>query len=84
MSRLYLHCALCSRRQADGLISGAAWGRLRLPDGIELERPELAGTNLRACPTCIQRHQDWHDRLLVALGVADNGAGPSPTLPANS
>ena len=35
MSRLYLVCAVCSRRQADGLISGAAWGRAELPPGAE-------------------------------------------------
>jgi hypothetical protein len=84
MSRLYLQCALCSRRQADGLISGAAWGRLRLPDGTEVAHPVLAGTNLRACPTCIQRHPDWHDRLLAALGISQNGSGPPPTGAANS
>jgi hypothetical protein len=81
MSRLYLRCAICSRQQADGLISGAAWGRLELPAGVEVEHPALRGTTLRACPTCIGRHPDWQDRLLSALGLApgfDLRAGAAP------
>jgi hypothetical protein len=34
------------------------------------ERPALRGAKLRACPTCIQRHPDWQERMLVVLGVA--------------
>lgn len=75
MSRLYLHCTICSRKQADGLISGAAWGRLQLPPGAEAANPGLAGAALRACPTCIQRHPDWHERLLSSFGL-----GPDPQL----
>jgi hypothetical protein len=66
---LYLHCVICSRKQADGLISGAAWGRLELPDGIEVEHPSLTGANLRACPQCIARHPDWKREMLVSLGL---------------
>jgi hypothetical protein len=73
MSRLYLHCAICSRKQADGLLSGAAWGRVELPAGTSVEHPALSGTTLRACPTCIGRHPDWQDRVLLALGL-----GPGP------
>jgi hypothetical protein len=69
MSRLYLRCALCSRQQADGLISGAAWGRLELPPGAVVEHPALRGTTLRACPKCIQRHPSWQAELLVSLGL---------------
>ena len=69
MSRLYLRCAICNRQQADGLLSGAAWGRLELPPGTEIEHPALRGAAFRACPTCIQRHPDWQSELLVSLGA---------------
>lgn len=69
MSRLYLRCALCSRQQADGLISSAMWGRLDLPPGVEVDHPALKGSTLRACPSCVSRQPDWQERLLVALGV---------------
>jgi hypothetical protein len=74
MSRLYLHCALCSRKQAEGLISGAAWGRFEVPHDAELEHPAYRGTTLRACPACVQRHPDWRERLLIALGLSSDGA----------
>jgi len=73
MSRLYLRCALCSRQQADGLISGAAWGRLELPAGLEVEHPALKGSTFRCCPACIVRHPSWEDELLTSLGVSRNG-----------
>jgi len=69
MSRLYLRCAICSRQQAEGLISGAAWGRLELPPGAEIDHPALRGSHLRACPTCIGRHPNWQQELLAALGL---------------
>ena len=69
MSRLYLHCAICSRQQADGLISGAAWGRLELPPGAEIEHPALKGSMFRVCPTCMQRHPDWEESLLESFGL---------------
>jgi hypothetical protein len=53
MSRLYLSCGLCGRKQADGLLSRGYWGHV-----------ELGGGNaLRACPTCKQQHADWETRL---------------------
>jgi hypothetical protein len=70
MSRLYLVCAVCSRRQADGLISGAAWGRLELPRGVEVEHPALKGSHFRCCPSCVQRHPDWQESLLASLGLS--------------
>jgi hypothetical protein len=76
MARLYLHCALCSRKQAEGLISGAAWGRFDVPDDAQIEHPAYRGTTLRACPTCIQRHTDWRERLLTALGLSNDGVQP--------
>jgi hypothetical protein len=69
MSRLYLRCAICSRQQADGLISSAMWGRLDLPVGVEVEHPALKGSTLRACPSCVSRHPNWQDHVLAALGV---------------
>jgi hypothetical protein len=70
MSRLYLVCAICSRRQADGLISGAAWGRLELPPDTQVEHPALKGSHFRCCPSCVQRHPDWERELLASLGLA--------------
>ncbi len=70
MSRLYLVCAVCSRRQADGLISGAAWGRLELPPGTEVEHPALKGSLFRCCPSCAQRHPDWQESLLASFGLS--------------
>jgi hypothetical protein len=78
MSRLYLHCALCSRKQADGLISGAAWGRFDVPHDAEIEHTAYRGTTLRACPTCVQRHPDWQEQLLTALGLSDAGGRYRP------
>ncbi|CAN5369304.1 hypothetical protein BH20ACT13_BH20ACT13_16550 [soil metagenome] len=75
MSRLYLRCALCSRQQAEGLISGAGWGRLELPPGAQVEHPALNGSTLRACPSCMSRDPHWHDRVLGALELTP-GFGP--------
>jgi len=69
MSRLYLLCVICSRQQADGLISGAAWGRLELPPGSEIEHPALKGSTFRCCPTCAERHPDWKESVLSSLGL---------------
>jgi hypothetical protein len=69
MSRLYLRCAICSRQQAEGLLSSAMWGRLELPAGVVVDHPALAGSTLRACPTCVARDPVWHERLLVAFGI---------------
>jgi hypothetical protein len=76
MSRLYLRCVVCSRQQADGLISGASWGRLELPNGVAVEHPALSGTTLRACPACISGDPDWQTRVLAALGLP-HGHGPA-------
>lgn len=71
MARLYLRCAICDRQQADGLLSGAAWPRLEVPAGAVADHPALSGSLVRACPTCVQRHPDWQDRVLRALGFSD-------------
>lgn len=60
MSRLFLHCLLCGRKQADGLLSRGYWGHLEV----------APGTVLRACPTCKQQHRDWEDRLRAQAGQA--------------
>jgi len=72
VSRLYLHCVICSRKQADGLISGAAWGRLELPAGASVDHPAVNGSTLRACPSCIDRHPDWQQNVLSALGLGSS------------
>jgi hypothetical protein len=58
MSRLYLHCGLCGRKQADGLLSRGFWGHL-----------EAGSQALCACPTCKQS-ADWETRLLATLPSA--------------
>ena len=73
MSRLYLVCVVCTRQQADGLLSGAAWGKLELPEGAEVEHPALKGSHFRCCPSCVQRHPEWQEELLFSLGLSENG-----------
>jgi hypothetical protein len=73
MSRLYLRCVICSRQQAEGLISGAAWGRLELPAGAAIDHPALVGSTLRACPSCCTSHPDWQHKVLGSLGVGPAG-----------
>ena len=67
---LYLHCVICSRKQADGLISGAAWGRLELPAGVQVDHPGLNGSTLRACPSCMSENPDWQSSVLRSLGYS--------------
>jgi hypothetical protein len=73
MSRLYLRCVICSRQQAEGLISGAAWGRLELPAGASVEHPALKGSTFRACPSCCSNQPDWQSRVLTSLGLGAGG-----------
>ena len=67
MSRLFLHCALCGRKQADGLLSRGYWGHLDVG----------GGRTLRACPTCKVQNADWESRLREVAAP-----GPAPTTPA--
>jgi hypothetical protein len=69
MSRLYLVCAICSRRQADGLLSGAAWGRLELPPGTTIEHPAVKGTTVLSCPSCVNGDTRWRETVLLAIGL---------------
>jgi hypothetical protein len=57
MSRLFLHCVLCGRRQADGLLSRGAWGHLEVGDG----------RTLCACPKCKVQYSDWQERVRVSI-----------------
>ncbi len=52
MSPLYLECALCGRKQADGLLSRGAWGHVQLVNG-----------SLSACAGCKGTNADWEERL---------------------
>jgi hypothetical protein len=74
MSRLYLVCAICDRRQADGLISGAAWGRVELPSGVSVDHPAVKGSSVLSCPTCVSKDARWQEAVLVSIGVSPNGA----------
>ncbi len=56
MSPLYLHCAICGRKQADGLISRGHWGHVALPDG----------TPRHACPACKSANSDWESTLVAS------------------
>jgi hypothetical protein len=67
---LYLHCVICSRKQADGLISGMAWGRLELPAGAQVQHAGANGSTLRACPGCMSDNPDWQSSVLSNLGLA--------------
>jgi hypothetical protein len=77
MSRLYLHCVICSRKQADGLVSGAAWGRIELPPGTHVDHPGVHGSTLRACPACIGENPDWQARVLRSVGLATGFSLPA-------
>ena len=67
---LYLHCVICSRKQADGLVSGFAWARLELPADAQVEHPAVRGSSARACPTCVGQYTDWQGRAMSTLGIA--------------
>lgn len=69
MARLYLHCVLCDRKQADGLLSGAAWGTYRLPQGVSVEHPAAHNGHVKTCPTCIAQHRNWETVVATTLGV---------------
>lgn len=64
MAGLFLQCALCGRKQADGLLSRAAWGHLELGDGQAV----------RACSTCKGAHADWEERLRGTVGAPGEGS----------
>jgi hypothetical protein len=49
---LLLRCALCSRTQADGLLSRGYWGFVLLSDG----------RTAQACPAC-KSEAEWEERV---------------------
>jgi hypothetical protein len=57
MSRLYMSCALCGRKQAHGLLSHAYWGQVEV----------VGGTPHRVCPTCQEQHRDWEARTRATI-----------------
>lgn len=71
---LYLHCVICSRKQADGIVSGAAWGRVELPVGAD--HPSVNGSTARVCPTCKGDYPDWPDRAAASLGLSGGQSSP--------
>jgi hypothetical protein len=77
MAQLYLHCVICSRKQANGLLSGAAWGRIELPPGSHVDHPSVRDSFARACPTCIGQYADWQYRGLNSLGLGDGQPLPA-------
>jgi hypothetical protein len=56
---LFLHCSLCGRKQADGLLSRNAWGHLPLDDG----------NVLHACSSCKGQYSDWDIRLRATVST---------------
>ena len=66
MPGLFLHCGLCGRKQADGLLSRGHWGHY-----------ETSERTLRACPSCKHQYQDWTERLLAASNLAPTMAAPA-------
>jgi hypothetical protein len=75
---LYLHCVICSRKQANGIVSGAAWGRVELPAGASVEHPSVNGSAARTCPTCMSDYPDWQTRALGSLGLSDGYGSRNP------
>jgi hypothetical protein len=69
MATLYLHCAICGRKQAGGLLSSGAWGAAPLPPGAAVEHPSVRDSTVRACPTCIGKDSAWAINALTAVGV---------------
>ncbi len=70
MAVLYLHCAICGRKQAGGLLSAAAWGEAPLPRATGVGHPAVSDSSVRACPTCVARDSDWAATALAAVGAA--------------
>jgi hypothetical protein len=57
MSRLFMTCALCGKRQAEGLLSRGAWGHFEVSEGHFL----------RACPRCKAQYVDWEQRVQASV-----------------
>lgn len=66
---VFLHCHLCGRKQADGLLSRNYWGHVEF----------RVGAVLRACPTCKEADADWDLKLRAALNGDAAAHDRSPT-----
>lgn len=64
MSKLYMSCTLCGRKQAQGLLSHASWAIVEVS----------GGSSHRVCPTCREAHHDWEERVRVAVVQTENGS----------
>jgi hypothetical protein len=64
MSRLYMSCALCRRKQAHGLLSSASWAVVEVP----------GGSAHRVCPSCREANRDWEERVRIAVLQVDDGS----------
>lgn len=67
MSRLFLSCALCGRKQAAGLLSHARWASLDVGPG----------SAHRVCPLCQEETPDWEQRVRAVL-ADELGLGDEP------
>lgn len=56
MTRLYMSCVVCTRKQAHGLLSNASWVVV-----------EVRGASHRVCPSCREAHGDWEERARTAV-----------------
>ncbi|MGI8973834.1 MAG: hypothetical protein ACR2HI_06620 [Gaiella sp.] len=70
MATLYLHCAICGKKQAHGLISASGWGAAMLPAGSTVDHPAIQGSAIRACPSCVTSDGDWASSAFAAVGLA--------------
>jgi hypothetical protein len=59
MSRLYMSCALCGRKQAHGLLSHASWGQVDV----------AGGSPHRVCPACKEQYRDWEQRTRATISA---------------
>lgn len=69
MPTLYLHCAICGRKQAGGLLSASGWQLAPLPGNVAVEHPAVDNASVRACPTCIGRDADWAEAARASVGA---------------
>jgi hypothetical protein len=64
MTRLYMSCVVCTRKQAHGLLSNASWAII-----------EVGGNPHRVCPSCREAHRDWEERARTAvLQIGSDGS----------
>jgi len=69
VATLYLHCAICGRKQAGGLLSASAWRQTPLPAGAAVDHPAVSDSLVRACPGCVARDADWPTTALLGVGL---------------